>query len=825
MNIPYQLHGWSNPSHVVNTSCSRKHEIPIGVILDMTSSFGQMVHSSIGMAIQDFYSLNDGYKTRLVLHTRDSEGNPLRALSCAYDLLQNLKVQAIIGPETLLEAKFLSILGDKTKVPVLSLAASSSFNASTHSYLLQMTQDETIKWKGLAAIVESFKWTDVVLVHEDSEYGRESVSYIIESLQQKQIHISYKCAISTLATDDHIYDELLKLSDLQEKVFIIHVSHSLASRVLVYAKRVGLMTQGHAWIVTDKTMNFFDPSELDEEVVDSFEGVLGLRYHIPSSTQLHNFTRRWRREYLFSKPNIFNLLAYDAIFALAAAVEKAEITPSNDGKKLAAMREMDFTNIQVSKSGMLVLKELLNVRFEGLSGEFHLVNRKSIAKPLEIVNVIGKGEKRVGFWTEDDGVTMYLKSKPNDQHPYPINGFRGIIWPGGSMFPPRRRILQANKTLRIGVPMLVGFEEFVTIEQDPQTNATIAKGFCVDVFKAAIKALPYENDYDAAVGDITITANRSLYVDFTISYTELGLGTVARDYQNQRKIWWFLEPLDTRMWVATACSFFIIGATIWLIEHPINPTFQGPWQQVVGHALWFSFSTLTFSHRTELSSNLSRLLVIVWLFIVLITVTCYNAALSSMLTVQEIQLTRRGIDIGYHAGSFVEGIIVNNSNFKHPSLLPYNSLAEYARALAGGSKKGGVVAIMDELPYIKLFIAKYGKAYRLVSYEPTTNGFAFAFQKGSPLVRDISREISKLREDGELSKLEKKWFKKDSSFLPDEETQVMNLTVLTLDNFRAYMYDHVNINGYDTACSVDVGMIRGKGSSCTPELGYRDNSR
>ncbi|KAL9999342.1 putative solute-binding protein family 3/ domain of MltF [Helianthus debilis subsp. tardiflorus] len=165
-------------------------------------------------------------------------------------------------------------------------------------------------------------------------------------------------------------------------------------------------------------------------------------------------------------------------------------------------------------------------------------------------------------------------------------------------------------------------------------------------------------------------------------------------------------------------------------------------------------------------------------------VTCYNAALSSMLTIQQIQLTRRGIDVGYHAGSFIEGVIVNNSNFKEPSLLPYNSLAEYASALAGGSKKGGVVAIMDEFPYIKLFLAKYGSAYRLVSYEPSTNGFGFVFPKGSPLVHDISREISKLREEGELLKLEKKWFKKDSSFLPEDSQAPANLTILTLYNFR-----------------------------------------
>ncbi|KAJ0611561.1 putative periplasmic binding protein-like I [Helianthus annuus] len=158
-----------------------------------------------------------------------------------------------------------------------------------------MTPDETIQWKGLAAIAESFQWTNVILVHEDSEFGRESVPHIIDSFQDKKIHISYKSSISSLATDDQIIDELRKLSDMQERVFVIHVSHFLAFRILVYAKRVGLMSQGYAWIVTDKTMNFFDPIELDEEVLESFQGVLGLKYLIPSSIQLRNFSRRWRK--------------------------------------------------------------------------------------------------------------------------------------------------------------------------------------------------------------------------------------------------------------------------------------------------------------------------------------------------------------------------------------------------------------------------------------------------------------------------------------------------------------------------------------------------
>lgn len=56
-------------------------EIPVGVIVDEGSWVGKTVEISMSMAICDFYALNSHYKTRVVLHTRNSEGEPLRALS------------------------------------------------------------------------------------------------------------------------------------------------------------------------------------------------------------------------------------------------------------------------------------------------------------------------------------------------------------------------------------------------------------------------------------------------------------------------------------------------------------------------------------------------------------------------------------------------------------------------------------------------------------------------------------------------------------------------------------------------------------------------
>lgn len=57
------------------------HFVDVGIVLDMESWIGKSIHSCITMAISDFYALNEGYGTRLVVHTRDTKGDPLQTIS------------------------------------------------------------------------------------------------------------------------------------------------------------------------------------------------------------------------------------------------------------------------------------------------------------------------------------------------------------------------------------------------------------------------------------------------------------------------------------------------------------------------------------------------------------------------------------------------------------------------------------------------------------------------------------------------------------------------------------------------------------------------
>jgi glutamate receptor, ionotropic, plant len=236
-------------------------------------------------------------------------------------------------------------------------------------------------------------------------------------------------------------------------------------------------------------------------------------------------------------------------------------------------------------------------------------------------------------------------------------------------------------------------------------------------------------EYDAVVGDITILANRSLYVDFTLPYTESGVRMLVpvRD-QRQKTAWTFLKPLAADLWFATGAFFVLTGFVVWFIEHRTNQEFRGPPASQIGSVFYFSFSTLVFVHRERVVNNLSRIAVVVWLFVVLILQQSYTASLSSILTVEQLQPTvtnldeviRKGANVGYLNGSFLPGLL-KRLRIDESKLIAFDSPVEYNDALASGR----VAVIVDEIPYLKVFLSKYCHNYTMVGPTYKFDGFGY----------------------------------------------------------------------------------------------------
>jgi len=135
-----------------------------------------------------------------------------------------------------------------------------------------------------------------------------------------------------------------------------------------------------------------------------------------------------------------------------------------------------------------------------------------------------------------------------------------------------------------------------------------------------------------------------------------------------------------------------------------------------------------------------------------------------MLTVQQLQPTVTNVDellktgqpVGYGRGSYIKSLL-EELGFDASKIKPYDTTEDYHNALSKGSKNGGVAALVDEIPYIKLFLAEHCKGYTMVGPIYKTAGFGYALRKGSPLVGDISQAILNITGGDTIIQIEKKW--------------------------------------------------------------------
>ncbi|RVW72774.1 Glutamate receptor 2.1 [Vitis vinifera] len=221
--------------------------------------------------------------------------------------------------------------------------------------------------------------------------------------------------IHPLATDDQILEELYKLMTMSTRVFIVHMLIPLGPGLFTRANEIGMMEEGYVWILTDGLTDI--SSTLDPSVIDSMQGVLGVKPHVPRLKELESFKIRWKRKIQQEYPtnerfelNIFGLWAYDAAYGLAMAVEKLGPTNFSFQKFITSRNSTDRDTIRVSQIGPNLLQSLLSTRFKGLSGDFQFFNRQLRSSAFQVVNVIGKGERGVGFWTPESGTIRKLHS-------------------------------------------------------------------------------------------------------------------------------------------------------------------------------------------------------------------------------------------------------------------------------------------------------------------------------------------------------------------------------------------------------------------------------
>ncbi|KAL5723193.1 hypothetical protein ACHQM5_006617 [Ranunculus cassubicifolius] len=769
--------------------------IDVGVILDMDTWSGKVSTTCMQMAISDFYEIHGGYKTRLVLHAKDSKMEVTGAAIAAMDLLQNSEVQVIIGPQKSAQTEFIVDLGEKSQIPIISFSATNPSIYSRSRFFVRTTPDDLSQVKAVASIAQAFEWRRVILIYEDTEYGNRLVPHLIDAFEEINTRILHRSVISSSATDDQIFEELNSLKTMQASVFIVHMSEDVGGEFFLKAKDAGMMTEGYVWIITNGLMNVLE--SLGHSVIESMQGVLGVSPYIPKSARLEDFTNRWKRKFMEDHLDIkdaemtsFGPWAYDTIWALAMAAERVGYTKS----KIATdshLKSNHLLNMDVSYTGPKLLEEILKIEFDGLSGQFHLVNGQLQPSAFQILNVVGDRGREIGVWTSSHGISKDLNLGTDETHLQKSDILGDILWPGETKIVPKGWVIPVKgKKLKIGVPVHDGFSELVKVKMDPITNATVVSGYCIDVFISAINTLPYDIPYefipfhkddgnnsgsytdlieqvylqkfDAVVGDITITAKRSLYVDFAFPYIDGGVWMIVPFKQTAKHLKW--TTLDITGFLSMGLLTFT-GFVVWVLERneELARTSYPPSNVIFSIIL----STAAFTHRKKITGFLSKLMVGTWLIIIF---QLASSSLNSFLSVSTLEvpeptitdfhdLIKNGDYVGYKRGSFVFELL-KRSGFNESKLVPYSSPQECHELLASN---GGVLAVFDESPYVSIFLEEYCSKYTVVGPTHRTDGFGFVFPKGSPLGSDISKAVLEVTEGNKLLGMEHAWFKPETT--------------------------------------------------------------
>ncbi|TKY48746.1 Glutamate receptor 3.7 [Spatholobus suberectus] len=597
------------------------------------------------------------------------------------------------------------------------------------------------------------------------------------------------------------------------RVYVVHVNPDPRLRIFSIAHKLQMMAKDYVWLVTDWLSATLDSlSPVNQTSFGVLQGVVGLRQHIPDSRKKRAFVSQWIKMQEGGVANTslssYGFYAYDTVWAVARSIDKFIKVHNNitfslrDNYKLPRTEGIgiQLDKLKIFAGGSDLVDILLQSNFTGVSGQLQFNSERNIVGGgYDIINVNQMAITRVGFWSNYSGFSVVppvaLKQRKHNRFSQDQK-LGNITWPGGKTERPRGWVIADNtKPLRIGVPKRASFVEFVTELQDHQIQ-----GYCIDVFKKALEFIPYEvpfvfkpfgngkanpnydalvkmiaeNVYDAVVGDVAIVTNRTRIVDFSQPFTSSSLVIVA-PINKARSTWVFLKPFTADMWCVTAASFIVIGVVIWILEHRVNNDFRGPPKKQIVTMLMFSLSTLFKKNQENTVSSLSKMVMIVWLFLLMVITASYTASLTSILTVEQLSSPITGIDsliasnwpIGYQVGSFAYSYLADNLYVTRSRLVSLGSPEEYAMALRKGPYGGGVAAIVDELPYVELFLSKETD-FGIIGQPFTRSTWGFAFRRDSPLAFDMSTAILKLSENGDLHKIHEKWFCKMGC--PEERT-------------------------------------------------------
>ena len=273
-----------------------------------------------------------------------------------------------------------------------------------------------------------------------------------------------------------------------------------------------------------------------------------------------------------------------------------------------------------------------------------------------------------------------------------------------------------------------------------------------------------EGKADAAVAAISITSEREQVVDFSQPYYESGLQIMtapgAAGGSSAGAILGAVFTLDFLKLIGTlALALFLASHLLWWFERNKNPEcFPVEYRSGVWESLWWTTSVMiTGGCENKTPTGVGgRLVAVVWMLSGILLVSYITASVTSAMTVRSLTTGINGpADLPGQLTATVAGSTAERYLADHH--LEYRSFPNVDDAVSALAAKD-VKAVLYDAPVLLYKSTKEAGQGKMVGHVFEKQSYGIGLQEGSSYRKRINEVLLKLREEGFLAELNKKWF-------------------------------------------------------------------
>jgi len=261
---------------------------------------------------------------------------------------------------------------------------------------------------------------------------------------------------------------------------------------------------------------------------------------------------------------------------------------------------------------------------------------------------------------------------------------------------------------------------------------------------------------DGAAAALTITSDRERIIDFSHPFHSSGLAIAVpyRDTNPLPLITRFISPAFLAVVGALLALLIVVGILIWLAERRGNAQFRKAPLSGIGAGLWWSAVTMTtvgYGDKAP-TSILGRMIAMVWMFAGLIVISTFTAAITTALTVNELDASIDGIDdlrlkrVVALAGSTSESFLADEG-------IRDRTVASLPEAL-GQLASGQADAVVHDAPILRYEVReRFPQQLRVLPFVLRHQAYGIALPPGSDIREPVNVALIEIIRSNDWSSL------------------------------------------------------------------------